>query len=178
MQEKIILVDENDNEIGSGEKLKVHQEGKLHRCFSLFVFNPKRELMLQERAKLKYHSGGLWTNTCCSHPRVGEKIEDAVHRRLQDEMGFDCEVKEIFTFIYKARLDHGLWEHEFDHVFVGKFDGEPDINPEEADSWKWIDLNELKKDILENPEKYTVWFKIAIDKNSKEIENAVRSFTE
>jgi isopentenyl-diphosphate delta-isomerase len=176
MEEKIILVDENDKEVGSGEKLKVHREGKLHRCFSLFVFNSKGELMMQQRARSKYHSGGLWTNTCCSHPRVGEKIEGSVHRRLLDEMGFDCEVKEAFSFIYKAKLDHGLWEHEFDHFFVGKFDSEPKINPEEADCWKWINLNVLKKDIAENPENYTVWFKIALDKHIEKIEKAAGSF--
>lgn len=176
MEEKIILVDEKDNEIGSGEKLKVHQEGKLHRCFSLFVFNSKGELMLQERAKSKYHSGGLWTNTCCSHPRAGEKIEEAVHRRLREEMGFDCEVKEIFSFIYKAKLDHGLWEHEFDHVFIGKFDKEPKINPEEAEGWKWIGLDELKKDMAKSPENYTVWFKIAMEKNERELKIAAKNF--
>lgn len=176
MEEKIILVDENDKEIGSGEKLKVHREGKIHRAFSVFIFNSRRELMLQERARSKYHSGGLWTNTCCSHPRVGEKIENAIHRRLRDEMGFDCEVKEIFSFIYKVKLDHGLWEHEFDHVFVGRFDGEPKINPEEADSWKWIDLNKIEKDISENPKKYTEWFKIAVNKNGKMLLEAAKNF--
>lgn len=176
MEEKIILVDENDREIGSGEKLKVHQEGKLHRCFSIFVFNSKGELMLQERARSKYHSGGLWTNTCCSHPRVGENINEAAHRRLAEEMGFDCGLKEIFSFIYKAKLDHGLWEHEFDHVFIGRYDGEPKIDPEEAEGWKWIGFNELIKDIAENPENYTEWFKIAMDKNREELEKAARSF--
>lgn len=174
MEEKIILVDKNDREIGSGEKLKAHKEGKLHRAFSIFIFNSKKELMLQQRAKTKYHSGGLWTNTCCSHPGAGEKIESAAHRRLREEMGFDCEMKEIFSFIYKAKLDHGLWEHEFDHVFIGKFDGEPKINSEEADNWKWIDFGELKKDILENPENYTVWFKIAMDKNNEEFIKAAK----
>ncbi|MDP3057119.1 MAG: isopentenyl-diphosphate Delta-isomerase [bacterium] len=176
MEEKIILVDKNDKEIGLGEKLKVHQEGKLHRAFSIFIFNSKGELMLQQRARSKYHSGGLWTNTCCSHPGSGERFEEAVHRRLQEEMGFDCEMKEIFSFIYKAKLDHGLWEHEFDHVFIGRFDGEPRINPEEADDWKWINFDELKKDISENSGNYTVWFKIAVDKNGEDIAKAIGSF--
>jgi len=176
MEEKIILVDENDKEIGLGEKLKVHQEGKLHRCFSLFVFNSKGELMLQQRARSKYHSGGLWTNTCCSHPRKGERTEEAVHRRLREEMGFDCNVKEIFSFIYKAKLDHGLWEHEFDHVYVGKFDSKPRINSEEADDWKWIALSDLEKDIAKNPKNYTVWFKIALHKNLGSFANAAKSF--
>lgn len=176
MEEKIILVDEKDKEIGFGEKLKIHKEGKLHRAFSIFVFNSKGELMLQQRAISKYHSGGLWTNTCCSHPRIGESTEPAAHRRLQEEMGFDCELEEIFSFIYDAKLDHGLFEHEFDHVFMGKFDGEPKINPEEADGRKWINMEALKKDIMENSKNYTVWFKIALDKNYKVFTKEAKGF--
>lgn len=161
---EVILVDEKDNVIGTEEKMKTHQEGKLHRAFSIFVFNSKGELLLQKRAKSKYHSGGLWTNTCCSHPRPEEHIEKAVHRRLKEEMGFDCELKEIFSFTYKAKLDNNLFEHEYDHVFIGNFDGEPNPNPEEVDDWKWVDLEELKKDIRENPDSYTYWLKISIDK--------------
>lgn len=176
MEERITLVDENDREIGSGEKLNVHEERKLHRAFSIFIFNLKGELMLQERAKTKYHSGGLWTNTCCGHPRIGEGTEQAAHRRLGEEMGFDCELKEVFSFIYDTKLDHGLYEHEFDHVFFGKFDLEPKINPEEADGWKWISLDGLKKDIAENPENYTVWFKIALDENDKVFTKELKGF--
>lgn len=168
MEERIILVDKNDNEIGNGEKMEVHRQGKLHRCFSIFVFNSKGQLLLQQRAKSKYHSGGLWTNTCCSHPRVGDELKEAAHRRLREEMGFDCELIEIFTFIYKAKLDHGLCEHEYDHVMIGKFDGEPIPNPEEADGWKWIGLDELKKDIMAYPENYTYWFKVALEKGNFE----------
>ena len=164
MDELIILVDEKDNQIGTGEKLIVHKEGKLHRCFSIFVFNSKEEIMLQRRAKSKYHSGGLWTNTCCSHPRAGEENEEAAHRRLTEEMGFDCGLKEIFTFSYKAQLDQGLTENEFDHVFIGYYDGDPKINPEEADEWKWVSMNDLDEDIKNYPEKYTVWSLIAFEK--------------
>ena len=164
MEEQIILVDQNDNQIGTGEKLKVHQQGKLHRCFSIFVFNSKNELLIQQREKNKYHCGSLWTNTCCSHPRPGETTADAAHRRLQEEMGFDCSLKEIFAFTYKTKFDNGLTEHEFDHVFLGRFDGQPSPNPEEAEDWEWIGLDELKKDIAKNPDKYTSWFKISLDR--------------
>lgn len=164
MKEEVILVDSNDKEIGAGEKLKTHQQGKLHRSFSIFVFNSNDELLLQKRAQAKYHCAGLWTNTCCSHPRPGEPIEEAVHRRLKEEMGFDCELKEVFSFTYKAEFDNGLIENEYDHVFTGRFDGEPILNPKEADDWKWVGVEELKKDIKENPSKYTPWLRIAIDK--------------
>ena len=164
MPTEIILVDKNDNEIGADEKMKVHQDGKLHRAFSIFVFNSKNEMLLQKRAEAKYHCGGLWTNTCCSHPRKGELLKEEIHKRLQEEMGFDCELKEIGDFIYKAKFDNGLTEHEYDHVFAGKFDSEPNINPEEADDYQWISLKELKKEIKKNPADFTVWFKIALEK--------------
>ncbi len=161
--EEIILVDENDNEVGFGEKMAVHKEGKLHRAFSIFVFNSKGQLLLQKRAKSKYHSGGLWTNTCCSHPRKGEKLLDAAHRRLKEEMGFDCELKELFGFVYKAKLGD-LYEHEYDHVLIGKYDGEVKPNPEEVEDFKWVDVEEIKNDIKQNPDDYTYWFKIAFEK--------------
>ena len=162
--ERVILVDEKDKEIGTEEKMKAHQNGgRLHRCFSIFIFNSKGQMLLQKRAKTKYHCGGLWTNTCCSHPRPGESLEEAVHRRLKEEMGFDCDLKEDFSFIYKANFGE-LTEWEFDHVFTGKFDGEPKINPEEVDDFKWINVRVLQEDIKENPTKYTPWFKIAIKK--------------
>jgi isopentenyl-diphosphate delta-isomerase len=162
--EKIILVDEKDREIGTGEKTKVHEDGRLHRAFSVFVFNSKGETLLQRRTKSKYHSGGLWTNTCCSHPRAGEKLEESVHRRLKEEMGFDVPLKEIFSFIYKVKFGNGLTEHELDHVFVGRFDGKPVPDPEEAEGWKWVSLDELKKDVQRNPDIYTYWLKVAIEK--------------
>jgi len=158
MANKIILVDKEDNEIGTEFKLKAHKEGKLHRAFSIFVFNSEGELLLQRRALKKYHSGGLWTNSCCSHPKPGEEILFSVHRRLKEELGFDCDLKEIFSFIYKAKLDRGLTENEFDHVFIGKFDGNPEINKKEAEEIKWASYDFLEKDIRENPEKYTYWF--------------------
>lgn len=161
--EMLILVDEKDVQTGTCEKMEVHRKGLLHRAFSIFVFNSKDELMLQRRAKTKYHTPGLWTNTCCSHPRDGEKLEEAVHRRLKEEMGFDCDLKEEFSFIYRAQFDNDLVEHEFDHVFIGKYDNEPNPNPGEADNWKWINIEELKKDIKENPDNYTPWFKIAVE---------------
>jgi len=160
---EIILVDEKDNQIGTGEKSKIHKEGRLHRAFSILIFNSKGELLLQKRAKTKYHSGGLWTNTCCSHPRVGENLEAAARERLKEEMGIETELEEKFSFIYKVKLGD-LTEHELDHVFMGKFNGKPEINPEEADDWKWMGIQKLKKDIKENPENYAFWFKIIIHK--------------
>ncbi|MFC2136028.1 isopentenyl-diphosphate Delta-isomerase [Bacteroidota bacterium] len=162
--EEVILVDEKDNQIGTEEKLKAHQEGKLHRCFSIFIFNKKGELLLQQRALNKYHCGGIWANTCCSHQRPGEKSEDAVHRRLMEEMGFDCEMKEVFTFIYRAEFDNGLTEHEFDHVFVGVSDEELNPNPEEVADYKYLTIENLLKEFDEKPDDYSVWLKIALNK--------------
>jgi len=170
--EKIIIVDENDNEIGSGEKTEVHKKGILHRAFSIFVFNSEGKLLLHQRAKKKYHSGGLWTNTCCSHPRVGEKLEEAVHRRLKEEMGFDCPLEEIFKFTYKAVFENGLTEHEIDHVFIGRFDGVPQPNKDEVEDWKWVNLDDLKTDMKAHPEKYTYWFKACIDRVIDHIKNS------
>ena len=164
MQERVILVDENDNQTGTEEKIAAHEKALLHRAFSIFVFNNKGELLLQKRAGTKYHCGGLWTNTVCSHPREGESLNHAAHRRLGEEMGFDCEVLEIFEFVYKKKFDNGLSEHEYDHVFIGKFDGQPIPNPVEVEDIKWMSINEIKEDIEKNPENYTYWFKIAIKK--------------
>lgn len=161
LHETVILVDHDDNEIGLEEKMKAHKDAVLHRAFSIFIFNKKDELLLQQRADGKYHSGGLWTNTCCSHPRQGETIYQAAHRRLQEEMGFDTELKEIFSFTYKAELDNELSEYEFDHVLVGRYDNTFSFNRNEVQSIKWIDINKLREDIDIHPEKYTVWFKIA-----------------
>lgn len=166
--EEVVLVDENDNEVGSGEKMQVHREGRLHRAFSIFVFNSQGKMLIHKRASSKYHSPGLWTNTCCSHPRPGEELEEAVHRRLQEEMGFDCELKEILHFVYKVKFN-GLSEHELDHVFVGRCDAEPKPDPQEVEEWKWIDVQELLKDIQENPDSYTYWFKIALEKLPDEL---------
>lgn len=160
MAENVILVDEHDNPLGLMEKMEAHRKGLLHRAFSVFVLNSKGELMLQQRAAEKYHSGKLWTNTCCSHPRDGESPEDAAHRRLMEEMGFDCPIEKALEFTYRAELDLGMIEHEYDHLFIGKYDGLPQLNPEEVMAWKWVDIDVLSADISKHPEDYTEWFKI------------------
>ncbi|MDX8552794.1 isopentenyl-diphosphate Delta-isomerase [Tenacibaculum sp. 1B UA] len=173
MKEQVILVDQQDNPIGLMEKIEAHEKALLHRAFSVFVFNDKNELMLQQRAAEKYHSPLLWTNTCCSHQRDGESNIEAGKRRLQEEMGFSCELEEVFSFIYKAPFDNGLTEHEYDHVMIGRFNDEPIVNPEEVASYKWMPLVEVKNDIENHPERYTAWFKIifkeSYDKISKYI---------
>ena len=161
--EKVILVDENDNQVGVMPKLEAHQKGLLHRAFSVFIFNSKYELLLQKRASSKYHSGGLWTNTCCSHPREGEEILDAAKRRLIEEMGIDTSLRKVHDFIYKAELDNDLTEHEFDHVLYGIYNEDPIINKDEADDFKWIDMDLLNEDIKRNGDNYTIWFKIAFE---------------
>ncbi len=169
MVEKVVLVDEQDNELGLMEKMEAHEQGLLHRAFSVFVMNAAGDIMMQQRAFDKYHSGGLWTNTCCSHPRKGESPEEAAHRRLQEEMGFDCEMRKMFEFVYRAEFENGLTEHEYDHLFVGYFNGIPRLNPEEAASWKWMSMDELNRDLVENPADYTEWFKIIFDRFRSEI---------
>lgn len=161
--EKIILVDEFDNEIGTMEKMEAHRKGVLHRAFSVLLFNSRGELLLQKRAKNKYHSGGLWTNTCCSHPLPNESMENAASRRLKQEMGIDFQPTFAFKFIYKTNLDRSLIEHEYDHVYTGVFDGLPVINKDEVEEWKFMDLSSLRKDMKEFPEYYTTWFKIIIN---------------
>lgn len=160
MTEYVVLVNEQNEKLGLMEKQQAHVAGLLHRAFSVFVFNSKGELLLQQRADDKYHSPGLWTNTCCSHPRDGETYLEGANRRLQEEMGFECELEEKFHFIYKAELGHQLYEHELDYVFTGTYDGEININKDEVDDYKWIDMDELIDDMNLNPENYTVWFKI------------------
>jgi isopentenyl-diphosphate delta-isomerase len=163
IQEMVILVDEHDNEIGLMEKQEAHIKGLLHRAFSVMVFNGKGEMLLQQRALSKYHSGGLWTNTCCSHPRQGETTEEAAHRRLQEEMGFDCELQLHQTFIYKAPFENGLTEHELDHVFVGIYNQNPHINLDEVNDFHWISLPDLDLQLRDEPEKFTVWFKMIME---------------
>ncbi len=158
--EKVILVDKNDNKIGLMPKLEAHEKALLHRAFSVFVFNDKNELLLQQRASNKYHSPNLWTNTCCSHQRDGESNIQAGKRRLFEEMGFVCDLKELFHFIYKAPFDNGLTEHELDHVMIGYANENPTINKNEVSSFKWMTLPDIEVDISTNSEKYTVWFKI------------------
>jgi len=162
-QPQLILVDQNDNITGYEEKLKTHQKGLLHRAFSIFVTNNRHELLLQRRAFDKYHSGGLWANTCCSHPLKGEEIEITLHRRLKAEMGFDCLLRPLFTFIYKARFENGLTEYEFDHVFTGQYEGNPKPDQAEVAEWKWMNIKALKADLIKNPDAYSYWLKAAFD---------------
>ena len=163
MKEMLILVDRNDKKIGTEEKMKAHEDGSLHRAFSVFIFNKKGEMLLQQRATSKYHSGELWTNACCSHPRPEETVEQAAHRRLMEEMGFDCQLEEKFHFIYRTEFDDGLIEHELDHVLFGNYDGAIDFNPNEVKNYLWVSNSKLKEDMGQNPENYTVWFKIAFE---------------
>jgi len=158
--ELLILVDETDREIGLLEKMRVHEEGLLHRAFSVFVFNSRGELLLQQRAKDKYHSPGVWSNTCCSHPRAGETTAAAASRRLNEEMGFTCDLEFAFSFTYKASFENGLTEYEFDHVFVGYSDDIPFPNPSEVHDWKYMTLEQLKTNLQNNPEDYSVWLGI------------------
>lgn len=167
---EIILVDENDREIGKEDKLKAHQNGgQWHRAFSIFIFNSKHEFMLQKRAATKYHSAGLWSNTTCSHPVWGEKTEEAVHRRLKEEMGFDCPMKEIFIHNYSAEVGNGLTEKEVDHIWMGYYDGLANPDPAEADEWKWMEIEELLQDINTNPMNYSFWFRQTIDRVISEV---------
>lgn len=163
VEEKVILVDRNDNPIGLMNKLEAHEKAVLHRAFSVFILNDKKELMLQQRAHHKYHSPLLWTNTCCSHQRENETNIQAGTRRLREEMGFETELKEMFHFIYKAPFDNGLTEHELDHVMIGYFNEVPKINSEEVESWKWMKIEDIKNDMIVNPDIYTVWFKIIFE---------------
>jgi len=161
-EEFVILVDEQDCELGIMEKMEAHKHGVLHRALSVLVFNSKGKLLLQKRAETKYHSGGLWTNTCCSHPRPNESISDAASRRLREEMGIEIKLNHAGSFIYKAKLDQGLTEHELDHVFTGVFDAKPNINRHEVADWKYVSVHSLMKDIAANPTQYTEWFKIIL----------------
>jgi isopentenyl-diphosphate Delta-isomerase len=162
----LILVDEHDNPVGFSPKLAAHEYGgQLHRAFSIFIFNSAGEILLQQRAGGKYHFGGLWTNACCSHPRRGETTDAAAHKRLRHELGFDADLRELFSFTYRAAdPTSGLTEHEFDHVFVGTFDGTPRPNPEEVGEWKWVRPDELLADVRNRPEAYTPWFKLVLER--------------
>ena len=164
VEEQVILVNELDEQVGLMPKMEAHEKALLHRAFSVFVFNDKGELLLQQRAACKYHSPLLWTNTCCSHQRDGETSLGAGERRLQEEMGFVCELKEVFTFIYKAPFDNGLTEHELDHVMIGAYNKDPEINKEEVASFKWMTVEDVKGAMDNQPELYTVWFQIIFEK--------------
>jgi len=162
MNERVILVDDRDVAQGTEEKLAAHREGLLHRAFSIYVFDATGRLLLQRRAPTKYHSGGLWANTCCGHPREGENTLEAAHRRLREEMGFDCDLVEIPSTIYRADLDKDMIEHEFLHVFFGTYEQDPVPDPAEADSFRWMTLPELEADIARGPAAYTEWLKICL----------------
>ena len=163
-EEHVILVNESDEQIGTMPKMEAHEKAVLHRAFSVFIMNDKGETMLQQRAAHKYHSPLLWTNTCCSHQRAGESNIEAGKRRLQEEMGFTAELRELFSFIYKAPFDNGLTEHELDHVMIGNYNESPFLNADEVANWKWMTPEVIKNDILVNPEKYTIWFKIIFER--------------
>jgi isopentenyl-diphosphate delta-isomerase len=164
--DELILVDENDSPVGYAPKLAAHQNGgKLHRAFSVFIFNAAGEMLLQRRAATKYHFGGLWTNACCSHPRRGQSTIDAAHQRLREELGFDTELREVFSFTYRATDPaSGLTEHEFDHVFIGRFGGAPAPNAGEVDDWKWIATGALLADLRARPSAYTPWFALVVER--------------
>jgi isopentenyl-diphosphate delta-isomerase len=162
--ENVILVNERDEEIGTMEKMSAHEEGVLHRAISIFIFNEKGEMLLQQRASKKYHSGGLWTNACCSHPRPGEETEAAAVRRLKEELGFETSLNKVFDFVYKTSFDNGLIEYEFDHVFIGNYNGIISPNVNEVKDYCYKSLEEIESSLQTHPHKYTVWFKIAFPK--------------
>lgn len=173
MNENVILVDAYDREIGTMEKMQAHREAALHRAFSVFILNENDEMLIHQRAHDKYHSGGLWTNACCSHPRPGESVEEAATRRLKEEMGMNVHVEKKFSFIYHAPLGNQLFEHELDHVLLGVSNESPQPNPEEVADWKYVSLYDLQKDIKENPKIYTAWFKIALPMVLREINRSL-----
>ncbi len=167
----VILVDKNDKKIGLMPKMEAHEKGVLHRAFSVFIFNDKNELMLQKRNINKYHSPGLWTNTCCSHQKDGESNINAGKRRLKEEMGFCVDLNELDSFKYYVKFDNGLIEHELDHILIGEYNGSFKVNPDEVDEWKWLALDKIKHDIITNPNNYTEWFKIIMDNYYNELKN-------
>lgn len=167
--EEVILVDENDQVLGTMEKIKAHREGLLHRAFSVLIFNDKNEMLIHKRASDKYHCGGLWTNACCSHPRLNEETIDAAKRRLTEEMGFTCDLKHVNSFIYKVDFSNGLTEHEFDHLYIGKYNASFEPNSEEVEDWKFVSVDQIKKDIEKQPDLYTFWFKNIITEHLNNI---------
>lgn len=160
--DEVVLVDPKDRETGRMEKLEAHRQGILHRAFSVFIMNEKGEMLIHQRAADKYHGGGLWTNACCSHPYPKERVAQGAQRRLREEMGLECELWKIFDFVYRAEVENGLIEHEFDHVFLGFTNKNPIPDSREAQAWKWVPVLELENDIITNPKKYTTWFRMAL----------------
>ena len=167
VEDKVILVNEHDDMVGTMDKMEVHRQGLLHRAFSIFIFNSKGEMLIQQRAIEKYHSGGLWTNACCSHPAPGEATQDAAERRLKEELGFETRIEKIFDFIYKAEFDNGLTEHEFDHVFAGEYEGQIKMNPKEVKDVCYKEISEIRSMLQTHPQKFTAWFHIAFPKIEK-----------
>ena len=163
MEEKLVLVNEKDEILGLMEKMQAHENGILHRAFSVFLFNSKGEMLLQKRAAEKYHSPNQWTNACCSHPRIDETYEQAAHRRIKEELGIGCHLEEKFWFIYKADVGQNLWEHELDHVFVGNYEADFHLNPEEVAEVRYISMQDLDEEMRTHPEHFTEWFKIILE---------------
>jgi isopentenyl-diphosphate delta-isomerase len=163
-EERVVLVDEHDREHGSATKLQAHVQGALHRAFSILVLNRRGEILLQRRAAAKYHSGGLWSNTCCGHPRPGEETSAAARRRLREEMGFECDLRRLFGFHYRVELAGGLSEHEYDHVFVGRHDGDPLPESKEVEAWRWARVDAVRREIAAAAERYTYWFPLILDR--------------
>ncbi|MDQ3073104.1 MAG: isopentenyl-diphosphate Delta-isomerase [Bacteroidota bacterium] len=163
-QDHVILVNEKDEPTGTMEKLQAHQEGRLHRAFSIFIFDFQNRLLLQKRAHEKYHSANLWSNTCCSHPAPHETLASAMQRKLPQEMGFTCDLKKVFEFTYKAALENGLTEHELDHVYIGRWDGQPRPNSSEVSSWKWETLDNIRQLLKYHPASFTPWFKLLFER--------------
>ena len=164
MVDYVVLVNKKDQEIGTMEKMEAHQKGLLHRAFSVFILNSKGEMLIHRRALGKYHSPGLWTNTCCSHPRPNETVLDAANRRLDEEMGMVESLSEVVSFVYHHKFDNGLVEHEFDHILTGISDALPSINEDEVDSYKYMGIEELEQSMKQNPDDYSIWFKLAYPK--------------
>lgn len=158
-RDHVILVNQFDEQIGTMEKIKAHQEGRLHRAFSIFIFNDEGKLLLQQRAGNKYHGAALWTNTCCSHPQLGDNLMESALERLSYEMGFSCDLQKIFSFLYKAPVENCLIEHEFDHVFIGYYNQDPSPNPSEVNHYEWAEIDWIREDVKQYPEKYTIWFR-------------------
>ena len=162
MSGRVILVDAEDNAIGTADKLEAHRAGRLHRAFSVFIFNDRGEMLLQQRAEGKYHSGGLWSNACCSHPGPGEATESAARWRLQEEMGFTCPIEHVSELVYRTDVGGGLIEYEYDHLFVGRWNGRPGPDPAEVADWRWVPMEELETEVAQHPRRFTYWFRVAL----------------